>query len=63
MKRTPNVQDYTLNLGNDLCLSAFIGMDIPAPAGPLWIIGDAFLRKYYTVYDMGKDRVGFAQSV
>ena len=22
--------------------------------------GDAFLRKYYTVYDLGRDAVGFA---
>jgi saccharopepsin len=26
----------------------------------LWIIGDTFLRKYYTVYDLGRNAVGFA---
>ena len=30
--------------------------------GPIWIIGDTFLRKYYSIYDLGKDRVGLAKS-
>ena len=45
-----------------LCFSVFMGIDVPAPAGPLYIVGDAFLRAWYTVYDMGKNRVGFAAS-
>jgi len=55
--------DYTLNVQGS-CISAFQGMDLNLPGGgSIWIIGDAFLRKYYTVYDLGNDAVGFAPSL
>jgi saccharopepsin len=27
-----------------------------------WIVGDVFLRRYYTIYDLGKNAVGFAKA-
>lgn len=59
---TISAYDYTLEVSGS-CISAFTPMDFPEPVGPLAIIGDAFLRRYYSIYDLGKDRVGLAKAV
>ncbi|KAF9935694.1 Vacuolar protease A [Mortierella alpina] len=51
--------DYVLGV-DGTCLSGFMAMDFPEPWDQLWIVGDVFLRKYYSVYDLGNHRVGFA---
>ncbi|KAI0346882.1 aspartic peptidase A1 [Trametopsis cervina] len=50
--------DYILEV-QGTCMSSFTPLDMPSGMN-LWIIGDVFLRKYYTVYDLGRDAVGFA---
>lgn len=44
--------------GDDECQLGIQGMSIGLPK--IWILGDPFLRKYYTVFDRDADRVGFA---
>lgn len=52
-------QDYVDRDGND-CTVPLMTQNVKPGEGPVWIFGDPFLRKYYTIYDRDKMEVGFA---
>lgn len=57
---------YILRTGEGtvaVCISGFMAFDMPPPRGPLWILGDAFMRVYHTVFDFGELQLGFAEAV
>jgi len=44
-----------------ICQPTLMPIDLPAPLGPkLFIWGEPVLKKYYTLYDWGEKRIGFA---
>ncbi|XP_028426413.1 nothepsin [Perca flavescens] len=50
-------------LGNRMfCFSGFQAVDMFSADGPLWILGDVFLTEFYSIFDRGQDRVGFASA-
>lgn len=62
-KFTLTADDYVVQMnamGQTTCLSGFSGLATP---NNLWILGDIFIGKYYTVFDQGRNEVRFADSV
>eukprot|EP01120_Amphizonella_sp_Union-15-10_P001140 TRINITY_DN11191_c0_g1_i1.p1 TRINITY_DN11191_c0_g1~~TRINITY_DN11191_c0_g1_i1.p1 ORF type:complete len:401 (+),score=93.23 TRINITY_DN11191_c0_g1_i1:58-1260(+) len=58
--------DYVLKItadGSTVCVSGFLGVNFPPPVSDLFILGDVFIAAYYTVFDFGRQAVGFAKSV
>ena len=53
-------EDYIVNDMDVECILGFMGLDMPAPLGPLWIMGDVFMRKVFTVFDAGNTQLRFA---
>ncbi|KAM6237246.1 pepsin B-like [Porphyrio hochstetteri] len=53
---------YILN-NDGACTVGVESTYVPSASGqPLWILGNLFLRQYYSIFDMASNRVGFALS-
>ena len=44
------------------CILAIMGMDFPKP-GPQWILGDVFMREYYTVFNYLDQTISMAKAI
>lgn len=44
------------------CYTAFLENTV-SPSTETWILGDVFLRLYFSVFDWGNDRIGLARAV
>jgi hypothetical protein len=55
---TPSSYIYRFS---NLCYLGFQGANISDPSGnSMWILGDVFMREWYTIFDIGNNRMGFA---
>ncbi|MCB0369326.1 MAG: hypothetical protein KDD45_07695 [Bdellovibrionales bacterium] len=59
-------EDYILKVTEgtkDVCIVGILGMDLPPQLGEAFILGDSFIKTYYTHFDVANKRVGFARAV
>ncbi|KAJ6261831.1 Saccharopepsin [Drechslerella dactyloides] len=61
MNFTIGPSEYILEI-QGTCISAITALDMPPRVGAISILGDAFLRKYYSIYDLANNRVGIAKA-
>jgi hypothetical protein len=46
----------------DMCMPAFMQMDMMSQFGPVWILGMPFFRYYHTTFDRKKEEMRFARA-
>lgn len=44
------------------CAIGLMPLDIPEPRGPIFVFGNSFIRKYYTIFDADHNIVGMTQA-
>lgn len=59
-------KDYILEVdqgGKSTCIVGIIGLDLPPVLGEAFILGDSFIKTFYTHFDVENKRVGFAPAI
>ncbi len=57
--------DYILQVAEGtkkVCIVGLIGLDLPPQLGDAFIIGDSFIKTFYTHFDVANSQVGFARA-
>jgi cathepsin D len=57
--------DYILQVAEGsktVCIVGLIGLDLPPQLGDAFIVGDSFIKTYYTHFDVANSQVGFARA-
>jgi cathepsin D len=57
--------DYILQVAEGsktVCIVGLIGLDLPPQLGEAFILGDSFIKTYYTHFDVANGQVGFARA-
>ena len=58
-------EDYILKVtegSKDVCIVGIMGLDLPPSLGEAFIVGDAFIKTFYTDFDVKNKRIGFARA-
>lgn len=58
---TLDASDYVLRVeqyNQEMCIFGVSGLDFPQDIESYWILGDVFIRKYYSIFSFEKDNVG-----
>lgn len=59
-KLTPEDYVFKAEHNQNDCESGLMAMDFPADMGNMWVLGDVFLHKYFSVFDPANKKVGLA---
>ena len=62
-----NARDYVLRIklpliGKETCIAGFLPLDLPPKLKNFFILGDVFISSFYTAFDYGAKRIGFARA-
>jgi cathepsin D len=65
-KYTMKPEEYILKVnefGQTVCIVGIMGLDLDPKMGEAFILGDSFIKVYYTHFDVAGQRVGFSKAI